>query len=213
MKINKEGVALWMDHGVDLTNRVLYIGGDTTSDDGSGEPDLGHQTSKLFIQSMHLLRNGPRAEEAIRIILNNPGGHISEGFAIYDTIMEARTAGCRVVIEVRGQASSMAAIVLQAADERVAHDHALILVHDGSYSYDGTPRDFEQQAKYCKQIRKRTYAILGQRTHLDVKWWKKYGGVEHSYSADEALEIGLIDTIVYAKVFPKKTDKVSRRKK
>lgn len=188
----EQEIQWWLEYGVDVWSRTIYLGAE---DDDEGA-ELGPQTSKLFLKGWHLLTSGPRAAEPIQIVINCPGGAIEDGFAIYDTIRFTAETGVSVSALVTGEAQSMAAYVLQAATHRMMHPHAVLLIHEGSTGFNGQSRDLEKAAIHNKAVRHQIYKILSSRTSATENDWERLGVTDQIFTAERALEMGLIDEIV-----------------
>jgi ATP-dependent Clp protease protease subunit len=148
--------------------------------------------SERLIKALYLLQQKP--EEPIRIILNSFGGCWYNGMAIYDAI---RSCPAHVTIEVFGAAMSMGSIILQAADERVIHPNATIMVHDGYETRVGDiPKTFENWADYSKVTRRKMYEIYAEKSGKTVQFWEKRCQADFILSATQAKELKLVDKIV-----------------
>jgi ATP-dependent Clp protease protease subunit len=183
MKLVRENVDRFFDYDVHLETRTIYIG-----DAADGE--VGPLLSEMVIKGIHLLSN--HKEEPIKIILNSLGGCWYSGMAIYDAI---KACPCHVTIEVMGAAMSMGSIILQAADERIAHPSSTIMIHDGSDFFDGHARNFERWGDYSKVIRKKMYEIYAEKSGKPVSYWEKRCAHDFILTAQGAKEEKLIDKI------------------
>ena len=178
---NKNQLHDFFDHGFHLESRTIYLGPETN----------GHTFEKV-LKGLHLLVLDNQ-EKPITIHMNNCGGDVFDGFATYDAI---KSCPCQVVIEVFGQASSMGSIILQAADRRIIHQNAIVMIHDGMESFEGDPRSFENWARFSKKIlRPRTYQIYSNRSGKDELFWERKCASDYIMTAEEAVELGLADEI------------------
>jgi ATP-dependent Clp protease, protease subunit len=188
VKLKRDSLDWYLDYHMHLESRTVYIGDST----GTGPADIDSKTAELAIKALHLL-SAQSSDKPIRIILNSFGGCVYSGFAIYDAI---RSCPNYVTIEVLGSAMSIASIILQAADWRVVHPNATIMIHDGTDSVsDLPPRSIESQAEYGKIIRKRFYNIYASRSNKGMHFWDRCCSKDTYMTAEEAVENGLADII------------------
>jgi ATP-dependent protease ClpP protease subunit len=119
-----------------------------------------------------------------------------DGLALYDTIQRIRRQGVPVVTRASGLVASMATILLQAGDERIADKNVQILVHELSSSTGGKISGIKDEAAMMDRLNKRLLGILSERSSLTAKqienranrkeWW---------IDADEALKLGFVDRV------------------
>ncbi len=136
-------------------------------------------------------------EGDIHIYINSPGGVISAGLAIYDTMQCIK---CSVETICVGQADSMAAILLAAGTggKRVAFPNARIMIHQPLGGAQGQASDIEIQAKEMNRVKKRLDEILVYHTGQPLEVIEKDTDRDFFMTAEEAVEYGLIDRIVRA---------------
>lgn len=182
-RINKEHIQHFYDHNIDISTKTLYFGfGESPSD-----VELDHKLASEMIKGIHILSH-IRTDEPINILMNCSGGDVDHGLAIYDAI---RSAASHVRIIVMGQASSMAAWVLQAADERIITPSSYIMIHDGA----GTKNKFaRKQDKYCRDIL--LERIQQKNPGYSVHKLQKMLDTDTYLDPKEALELGLVDSIL-----------------
>ena len=108
------------DYGIHIPTRTIVISN-----------AIDEVEAERVLKNIHILESINK--EPITIIINTPGGYVFQGMAIYGAI-----AACEsyVTAIVRGQASSMGSLILQAADHRVVDPYAIIMIHHGSDGYD-----------------------------------------------------------------------------
>lgn len=135
-KIVKESIDRFFDYGIHVETKTIYMGSEEYVDDQESGTD--HKMAENMIKALHVLNLTP--DKPIKIIMNNLGGNWTDGMAIYDAI---KASPCHVTIEVMGQAMSMGSIILQAADERIMHPNATMMIHDGQDGYVGHAKNFE----------------------------------------------------------------------
>jgi ATP-dependent Clp protease, protease subunit len=184
MKLTRESIDRFYDYDLHVESRTIYIG--DTGESGV-DPDMAAKTIKAF----HVLQTANK--EPIRVLMNTCGGSITDGMAIYDAI---HGCACHVTIEVLGAAMSMGAIILQAADERVIHPSATIMLHDGTMGSEGEAKTFESWAEFSKASRKQMYHIFASRTERTTRYWEKKCASDYILDAKKALSEKLVDRIV-----------------
>lgn len=183
MKLVRENIDRWFDYDIHLETRTIYVGDST-------EDEVGPLLAERVIKALLLL--SAHKEEPIKIILNTMGGCWHNGMAIYDAI---KANPCHVVVEVMGSAMSMGSVILQAADERVLHPNATVMIHDGSEFFQGHARNMEVWGAQSKVVRKRMYEIYAERSGKPVTYWEKRCTIDYVLTAAEAVQEGLADKI------------------
>ena len=142
----------------------------------------------LFLQSQ-------KRDADITLYINSPGGSVSAGFAIYDT-MQYLT--CDVATVCVGQAASMGAFLLAAGTKgkRFALPHSRIMIHQPMGGTQGQASDIEIQAKELLRLKKELNRILSVNTSKPVDLVNKDTERDYYMSADEAAAYGIIDKVV-----------------
>lgn len=137
-------------------------------------------------------------EGPITITFNSPGGSVIDGMALFDYIRFLRGQGHHVTIIGLGYAASMAGILLQAADLRVMAKGSWLLIHEVAFGAGGKIGEVEDMYEFGKRLKEQAANIFIERSGgklsrevLDKNWTRK----DWWLSADEALELGLIDEI------------------
>lgn len=138
-----------------------------------------------------------RPKAPIALVLNSPGGHIVDGFHFHDDILELRDKGHHVTIRVRGEACSMASVVLQAADARVIGPSATVMIHQSSGGAEGQRADIADAAQLMKKYEHRICEIFAQRSGRPLKVFKELLEKRKDIwmNAQEALKEKLVDSI------------------
>lgn len=140
-------------------------------------------------------RLDPTAEIIFHI--DSPGGGIIEGFHLYDTIMDLRGQGHKVITVSRGMAASMGGVLLQAGDQRLMGKRASMLIHEAQFGAIGTWGEVEDQVEFVKKLQDRILDILSERSKMTKQQIKRrWSRTNWWLSAEEALEHGFIDGIV-----------------
>jgi ATP-dependent Clp protease protease subunit len=142
----------------------------------------------LFLQSQ-------KRDSDITVYINCPGGTVSSGFAIYDT-MQYLT--CPVQTVCIGQAASMGAFLLAAGTKgkRFALPHSRIMIHQPMGGTEGQASDIEIQAKELVRLKTDLNRILAERTGQPLDKVTRDSERDHYMSAEEACAYGLIDQVV-----------------
>jgi ATP-dependent Clp protease, protease subunit len=142
----------------------------------------------LFLQS-----DDPKAD--VHIYINSPGGSISAGLAIYDTM---QFVNCPVATYCVGQAASMGAVLLAAgtAGKRKALPNSRIMIHQPLAGAEGTAEDIIIHAKEFIKVKERLNRILIKHTGHALEKIEQDTDRDRFMSAEEALEYGLIDHVI-----------------
>jgi ATP-dependent Clp protease protease subunit len=172
-----------------LKDRVVFIGGEIEDD-----------MANLVIAQLLFLQN-ENADADISIYINSPGGVITSGMAIYDTM---QFVGCNVATYCLGQASSMAAVLLAAGTKGKRHvlPNSRILIHQPLGGARGTATDINIQAEEILRMRARLNEILARHTGQPVTKIEEDVDRDRFMSAEEAVTYGLADQIIQS--LPKK---------
>lgn len=129
----------------------------------------------------------------LTIILDSPGGSVTQGFALYDYL---RTLPVPTIILVVGQASSMAAVVLQAGTLRIMGENATLLVHEINAIYEGKVSMQEDDRHLTEIMWKNTLGVLCSKSKLKPDEIKKQVDRKDWYlTAEEAKKLGLVDVV------------------
>jgi ATP-dependent Clp protease protease subunit len=166
-----------------LRDRVIFLG--TPVDD---------QIANLIMAQL-LFLEGEDAEKDIFLYINSPGGSVTAGLAIYDTMQYVRPRVATICI---GLAASMGALVLAggADGQRYSLPNSRILIHQVSGGFRGQQSDIEIQAREALYLRNRADEILAKHTGRSVE--QIHDDTERDYfmSPEEAKDYGLIDEII-----------------
>jgi ATP-dependent Clp protease protease subunit len=166
-----------------LKDRIIFL----------GEP-IDDFVANVIVAQLLFLQSQKRDGD-ITIYINSPGGSVSAGFAIYDT-MQYLT--CDVATVCVGQAASMAAFLLAAGKKgkRFALPHSRVLIHQPMGGTQGQASDIEIQAKELVRLKKELNRILSEKTGQTHERINKDTERDHYMTADEAQTYGLIDRVV-----------------
>lgn len=166
-----------------LKDRIVFIG--TIVDDTIA--------NLVIAQLLFLQMEDP--DKDINVYINSPGGTVTSGLAIYDTMQFVR---CDVNTYCVGQATSLGAVLLAAGTKgkRYALPHARIMIHQPWGGVQGAAADINIQAKEILTLRDRIYDILAEHTGQPLEKIKKDTDRDYFMSATEAKEYGLVDEVV-----------------
>ena len=184
-----------------LKERIIFI--------GSAVDDT---VASLFIAQM-LFLEADEPDKDIAVYINSPGGYVTSGLAIYDTIQHVKPD---VVTYCMGQASSMGAILLAggAKGKRFALPHARIMIHQPLGGAQGQATDLEIQTKEILVIRDKLNQILAKHTGQSIDKIAKDTDRNFFMSAEESKKYGIIDEVMDRKGLTKKkaTTKAATKK-
>ncbi|MDQ7065212.1 MAG: ATP-dependent Clp endopeptidase proteolytic subunit ClpP [candidate division KSB1 bacterium] len=166
-----------------LKERIIFLG--TAIDD--------NVASLIIAQLLFLEAEDP--EKDIALYINSPGGYITAGLAIYDTIQYIKPD---VITYCMGQAASMGAILLAAGakGKRFALPHSRIMIHQPLGGAQGQASDIEIQANEILTLREQLNAILSEHTGRPVEQIEKDTDRNFFMSAEEAKEYGIVDEVL-----------------
>ena len=166
-----------------LLDRIIFLGTEVTAE----------VANAIIAQLLFLESEDP--EKPIHLYINSPGGDVSAGLAIYDTMHYIQAP---VATLCSGRAMSMGAVLLAAGepDMRSALPHASILIHQPLGGVRGQASDIEIHAKEILRLRKVLSAILVKHTGQPDERIEKDSDRDFFMTAEEAVEYGIIDRIV-----------------
>jgi len=166
-----------------LKDRIIMIGS-----------AISDELSNLIIAQMLFLQ-GEDAEKDISLYVNSPGGSVTAGLAIYDTMQFLK---CDVSTYCVGQAASMGAVLLTAGakGKRYALPNARIMIHQPWGGTQGQATDISIQAQEILRLRERLNEILAHHTGKTLKAIAKDSDRDFFMSADDACKYGLIDKVL-----------------
>ena len=140
-------------------------------------------------------------EKDISFYINSPGGVVSSGLAIYDTMQYIRPQVSTLCI---GQAASMGSLLLAggAPGKRFCLPHARVMIHQPSGGFRGQATDIEIHAREILDLRARLNQIYSDHTKQDIKIIEANMERDNFMSADQAKEFGLVDEVVTERIKP-----------
>lgn len=165
-----------------LKDRIIFIGGPIDDD-----------LANIVVAQM-LFLEGDDPDKDINLYINSPGGSVSAGLAIYDTMQYLK---CEVSTICIGLAASMGAFLLAAGakGKRKALPNAEIMIHQVSGGAHGQATDINIQAEQILKIKKRLNQILSERTGQTIERVTQDTERDNYMSAEEARAYGLIDEV------------------
>ncbi len=165
-----------------LRERIVFVTG----------PVEDHMATLVTAQLLYLESENPKKD--IYMYINSPGGVVTAGMAMHDTMQYIRPRVGTVCI---GQAASMGAFLLSAGEPgmRVALTNARIMIHQPSGGAQGMASDIEIQAKEILRIRHRMNELMAKYTGQDLAEIEKNVERDKFFSADEAKTFGLVDEV------------------
>ncbi len=165
-----------------LKDRIIFIGGQIED----------HMANLVIAQLLFLEADDP--EKDINIYINSPGGVITAGMAIYDTMQYVRADVSTICL---GQAASMGAFLLAAGTpgKRYALPYARIMVHQPAGGFQGQATDIDIQAKEILRMRETMNTLMARHTGQPVEKIARDTERDYFMSAEEAKEYGIIDKV------------------
>ena len=166
-----------------LKERIIFLTG----------PINDTVASLVSAQLLFLESDNPNKD--INFYINSPGGYVSSGLAMYDTMQFVK---CDVSTIVIGQACSAGSLLSQAGTKgkRFALPHAKIMIHQPSGGYSGQATDIDIHAQEILKTKKRLNEIYVKHTGQPIDVIEKNMERDKFFTSDEALEFGLIDKII-----------------
>ena len=166
-----------------LRERIIFLG--TPVDD---------MVANLIVAQL-LLLDSENPEKDIMLYINSPGGSVTAGLAIYDTMQHIRADVQTICL---GQAASMGAFLLcsGAKGKRMALPHSIVLIHQPLGGAQGQATDIEIQAQEILRIKKTLNEIMASNTGQSIKKIEKDTDRDYIMTPQEALEYGMIDKVI-----------------
>ena len=169
-----------------LRDRIVFIG--TPIDD--------YVANSIIAQLLFLQMEDPKKD--IHVYINSPGGSVSDGMAIYDTL---NFLECNVVTYCIGMAASMSTVLLAAGTpgKRFALPNSRVMIHQPSGGAGGQTSDISIAAKEILRWRQTINEILSQHSGKTIEQLEKDSDRDYYMSAEEAKEYGLVDEVISQK--------------
>ncbi|MBF0709953.1 ATP-dependent Clp endopeptidase proteolytic subunit ClpP [Gemella sp. GL1.1] len=178
-----------------LKDRIVILGSEVNS----------QVANSIVSQLLFLEAQDPDKE--IYFYINSPGGSVTAGFAIYDTMQHIK---CDVVTICMGMAASMGAFLLAGGTvgKRYCLPHAEVMIHQPLGGAQGQATEIEIAARHILRTKARLNKILSERTGQTIKAIERDTERDNYMTAEEALAYGLVDEVMYPK-----HNKVSKKEK
>ncbi len=179
-----------------LKERIIFVTG----------PIEDHVASLLIAQLLFLEAENPKKE--ISMYINSPGGVVTSGMAIYDTMQFIRPP---VATLCTGQAASMGSLLLAAGEKgmRYALPNARVMVHQPSGGFQGTASDIERHAEDIIKMKRRLNEIYVKHTGQEYDTVERTLDRDYFMTAEDAKNFGIIDEVIHKREVLEQTDKPS----
>ena len=166
-----------------LRERIIFLG-----------KQIDDMVANLVVAQL-LLLDSENPEKDIMLYINSPGGSVTAGFAIYDTMQHIRTDVSMICL---GQPASMGAFLLSSGTKgkTLALPHSRVLIHQPLGGAQGQATDIEIQAVEIIRIKKSLNEILASNTGQSIKKIEKDTDRDYIMTPQEALEYGMIDKVI-----------------
>ncbi len=166
-----------------LKERIIFVTG----------PIEDHMSTLIVAQLLFLEAENPKKE--ISMYINSPGGVVTSGLAVYDTMQFIRPQVSTTVV---GQAASMGSLLLCAGakDMRFALSHARIMVHQPSGGFQGQASDIERHAKEILELRRRLNEVYVKHTGQKLEAIEAALERDTFLTAEGAKDFGLVDKVI-----------------
>ena len=183
-----------------LKDRIIFMGEQVTDD----------MANIIIAQFLFLESEDP--DKDINLYINSPGGSITAGLAIYDTMQYVKPD---ITTICTGQASSMSALLLASGSKgkRFALPHSRIMIHQPMGATQGQATDIDIQAKEIMRLKQEINGLFALHTNQDMKKIRNDTERDYFMSGQEALEYGIVDKVITKREMAiMKKDKGSRAK-
>ena len=174
-----------------LKDRIIFM----------GEQVADHTANLIIAQMLFLESEDP--DKDINLYINSPGGSVTAGLAIYDTMQYIKPDVATICM---GQTSSMAALLLAAGakGKRYSLPNARILIHQPMGGAQGQATDIDIHAREILKIRERLNEILRDHTGQDIEKIRQDTERDYFMSAEEAKQYGVVDKVITTRELPRK---------
>lgn len=163
-----------------LNNRIIFLSG-----------EINDSTANLVVAELLYLDN--ISNEDIYLYINSPGGSVTSGLAIYDTMHYIKSNVITIGV---GLCASMGAFLLSSGNKKMALENCEIMIHEPIGGASGQASDIKIVSDQILKIKKRINKILAKNTGKSIKIIEKDTLKDNYMTAEEALKYGLIDKII-----------------
>jgi ATP-dependent Clp protease, protease subunit len=166
-----------------LKDRIIFL----------GEPINDHTANIIIAQFLFLDAEGKGKD--IKFYINTPGGSVTAGMAIYDTMQYVKSDVSTICV---GLAASMGAVLLAAGakGKRFTLPNSEILIHQVMGGFEGQASDIKIHSEHILKIREKLNKILAKHTGQPITTIEKDTDRDHFMSADEAVKYGIVDKVI-----------------
>jgi len=177
-----------------LKDRIIFV----------GEQVHDGMANTVIAQMLFLESEDP--DKDINIYINSPGGSVSAGMAIYDTMLYIKPQVATICM---GQATSMAALLLAAGEhgKRYALPHARVMIHQPLGGVQGQATDIDIQAKEILKIKETLHGILARHTGQPLERIRQDTERDFFMSSEDALKYGIIDKVIEKREIQRELEK------
>lgn len=195
-RVNRDDIDKFHDYGIYIPKRTIYLGSVNVNAETDEEAGVDAHMAERVIKNLTIL--DAAQEDAIMIIMNNPGGDVVHGMAIYDAIKACRS---HVTVKVYGYAMSMGSVILQAADVRIMAPNSSLMIHMGYFAASGHPKTVYRQTDEGKRQDKlveQIYLDKIREKFPDFSPQRLKGMLDHDtfLTPKQAVEHGLADKVL-----------------
>ncbi|MDY3282868.1 ATP-dependent Clp endopeptidase proteolytic subunit ClpP [Dysosmobacter sp.] len=166
-----------------LSDRIIYLGEEVNA------------TSAGLVVAQLLYLEAQDPDKDIQLYINSPGGSVTDGFAIYDTMQYIK---CDVSTICVGMAASMGAFLLSsgAKGKRLVLPNACVMIHQPSGGFQGQATDIQIHTEYILKTKQRLNEILAANTGRTIEEVRNATERDNFLTAQEALDFGLVDKVI-----------------
>ena len=166
-----------------LKDRIIFL----------GEPINDHTANIIIAQFLFLDAEGKGKD--IKFYINTPGGSVTAGMAIYDTMQYVKSDVSTICV---GMAASMGAVLLAAGakGKRFSLPNSEILIHQVMGGFEGQASDIKIHSEHILRVREKLNKILAKHTGQPISTIEKDTDRDHFMSADESVKYGIIDKVI-----------------
>lgn len=170
-----------------LKERIVFLVG-----------EVNDTTANLIVAQMLFLES-ENPDKDIYFYINSPGGSVSAGLAIYDTMRFIKPDISTLCV---GMAASMGAFLLAAGEKgkRICLPNSTVMIHQPAGGFHGQASDIEIHARYILTLKERVNRILANATGKSVEQITRDTDRDNFLTADQALEYGLVDKVLHERV-------------
>lgn len=163
-----------------LKERIIFL-----------DSEITNQTANVWIAELLFLAG--KNDEDIYIYINSPGGSITAGLALYDTMNYVKP---KIITICVGLAASMAAFILSSGNTRYALENSEIMIHEPSTNIGGNASDIFNHTRWMEKIKNKVDSILAKNTNHTIEEIKLATLRDNFMDSEEALKFGIIDKIL-----------------